>query len=283
MKDVLPPEVSKWQYVEERVRQVLESFAFRELRSSGTLDRAYVVHARWEQEPVTRWYRLERAGERPRIEAAVFGPRSAAADAELIAMTVGLLAEVGVPGGRRVLTVGADTETRALLGTLHVAHEAAGNPGAPPSMFFDIRAGAHRLAAGARNDELVAGLGGPPVPALLMEIDLDPLVSALDEPADAFEPPLVAYFACDGPPARAWALQSAHRLRLDGVRAEIDHDDADLDEQRARASALGARLAIVVKESDLHAGTVLVEDHGTDRREVVAVADLESTIRQRVD
>lgn len=279
MKDVLPPEVSKWQYVEERARQVLESFAFRELRSAGTLDRAYVVHARWEHEPVTRWYRLERAGERPRLEAAVFGPRTPAADAELIAMAVGLVAEVGVPASRRSLTVGADPETRALLAALHIDH----GTGVGAGTFFDLRAGHHRLAAGARNDELVASLGGPPVPALLMEIDLEPLVGALDEPGDSFEPPLVAYFACDGPAARAWALEAAHRLRLDGVRAEIDHDDADLDEQRTRASTLGARLAIITRESDLHAGHVLVEDHGTDRRELVALGDLASTIRQRVD
>jgi histidyl-tRNA synthetase len=70
---------------------------------------------------------------------------------------------------------------------------------------------------------------------------------------------------------------------MDGVRAEIDHDEAPIDEQRARASALGARLGIVVREEDLHAGQVLVEDHGTDRRELVALGDLESTIRQRVD
>jgi histidyl-tRNA synthetase len=279
VKDVLPPDVSKWQFVEEKARQVLESFAFRELRSSGTLDRAYVVNARWEEEPVTRWYRLERSGDRPRIEAAVFGPRTPAADAELIGMTVGMLAEIGVPGARRTLTVGADEETRALLAALQIAH----HPAPANGTFFDLRFGAHRLAAGARNDEAIAALGGPPVPALLLEIDLEPLVASLDEPGESFEPPLVAYFACDSPAARAWALQAAHRIRLDGVRAEIDHDDSSLDDQRARAAALRARLAIIVRAEDLHAGNVLVEDHGTDRRELVSVHELESTIRQRVD
>src|SRR5215212_2963820 len=105
MKDVLPPAVSKWQYVEEKARSVLESFAFRELRSAGSLDRAYVVHTRWQHEPVTRWYRLARE-ERARLEAAVFGAAGAAVDAELVAMTVGLLAEVGV--GPHTLKVATD-------------------------------------------------------------------------------------------------------------------------------------------------------------------------------
>jgi histidyl-tRNA synthetase len=117
----------------------------------------------------------------------------------------------------------------------------------------------------------------------MLAIDLEHVVAAVDEPDESFEPPVVAYFACDGVAARAWAVKAAHRLRLDGVRADIGHDEVTVDEQRARAVALGARLAVVVREEDLHAGQVLVEDHGTDRREIVALDDLESTIRQRVD
>ena len=33
MNDILPPEVSKWQFVEEKAREVLDSFAYREVRT----------------------------------------------------------------------------------------------------------------------------------------------------------------------------------------------------------------------------------------------------------
>jgi len=33
MNDILPPEVSKWQFVEEEARSMLESFAYHELRT----------------------------------------------------------------------------------------------------------------------------------------------------------------------------------------------------------------------------------------------------------
>jgi len=275
MKDVLPPAVSKWQFVEEKARAVLESFAFREVRSAGTLDRAYVVNARWEHEPVTRWYRFARE-ERARLEAAVFGAAGAPADVESIAMAAGLLADLGVP--RPALTVATGDEGRALLTSLGIGHEHT----VAASPFFEVRAGEARLALGTRNDELIASLGGPAVPALLLEIDLEALVAAVDEPDESFEPPLTAYFACDGAFARAWALRAAHRLRIDGVRAEIGHGGS-LEDQRRRAAELNARLAVVVREEDVHAGNVLVEDHGTDRREMVGVDELESTIRQRVD
>jgi histidyl-tRNA synthetase len=277
MKDVLPPAVSKWQFVEEKARGVLESFAFRELRSDAPLPRAYLAHARWEAEPVTRWYRLDR--ESARLEAAVFGPGHPSADAELVAMTVGLLSEVGLAAGQRRLSVAAPEPIRALLTALSIPHEVT----TAPVLSFEVHAGDQRLASGVRPDGLLPSLGGPPIPTLLMAVDLEPVVAALDEADESFEPPLTAFFACDGGTARAWALKAAQRLRLDGVRTEIAHDGADIDELRTRAVALGARLAIVVREEDLHAGQVLVEDHGTDRREIVSVDDLESTIRQRVD
>ena len=97
MNDILAPEVSKWQFLEEKARDVLEAFAYRELRTpmleytplfvrsvgevtdvvekqmytfddrdgrsvslrpEGTAAavRAYIEHAQWNMEPVTRWY-----------------------------------------------------------------------------------------------------------------------------------------------------------------------------------------------------------------------------------
>jgi len=276
MKDVLPPAVSKWQFIEEKARALLESFAFRELRSDGALPRAYVAHRRWEREPVTRWYRFDR--ETVRLEAAVFGPAAPSADAELVAMTAGMLEDLGVPAAVRRLTVHASEEVCGLLAHLGVAHE----PVSAPPLSFEVRAGERRLAAGARADELLPSLGGPRVPTLMLVVDLEDVVAAVDEPDESFEPPLTAYFACDGAAARAWAVKAAQRLRLDGVRAEIGHDGG-VEEQRERAIGLGARLVVVVREEEVHAGTVVVEDRGTDRREVVALDDLESTIRQRVD
>ena len=148
MNDILPPEVSKWQFVEEKARSVLESFAYRELRTpileytplfvrsvgedtevvekqmytfpdrdgqsvsmrpEGTACavRAYVARSQWTREPVTRWYYLgpmfrhERA-QRGRLRqfhqvgAEVFGLASPTVDAEMIAMLVALLAEMGI-------------------------------------------------------------------------------------------------------------------------------------------------------------------------------------------
>jgi histidyl-tRNA synthetase len=148
MNDILAPEVSKWQFVEEKARQVLDAFAYREvrtpileytplfvrsvgevtdvvekqmytfddrdgrsvsLRPEGTASsvRAYIGHAQWTREPITRWYyigpmfRHERA-QRGRLRqfhqigAELFGVSEPTVDAEMIAMLAAMLGEFGL-------------------------------------------------------------------------------------------------------------------------------------------------------------------------------------------
>src|SRR4051812_27779075 len=157
MNDILPPEVSKWQFLEQKARDVLEAFAYRELRTplleytplfvrsvgevtdvvekqmytfddrdgrsvslrpEGTASavRAYIGEARWNKEPVTRWYyigpmfRHERA-QRGRLRqfhqigAELFGVNEPTVDAEMIAMLAALLADVGIPPSSFTVTL----------------------------------------------------------------------------------------------------------------------------------------------------------------------------------
>jgi histidyl-tRNA synthetase len=167
MNDILPPEVSKWHFLEEKARAVLESFAYRELRTpileytplfvrtvgevtdvvekqmytfddrdgrsvslrpEGTASavRAYIEHAQWNREPVTRWYYLgpmfrhERA-QRGRLRqfhqvgAELFGVAEPSVDAEMIAMLAAMLADFGLAAGGLQVTVNSlgEPEERA--------------------------------------------------------------------------------------------------------------------------------------------------------------------------
>jgi histidyl-tRNA synthetase len=149
MNDILPPEVSKWHFFEEKARSVLESFAYREVRTpileytplfvrsvgevtdvvekqmytfddrggrsvtmrpEGTASavRAYIEHAVWNKDPVTRWYYLgpmfrHEREQRGRLRqfhqlgAELFGVSDPAVDAEMIAMLVTFFGELGLP------------------------------------------------------------------------------------------------------------------------------------------------------------------------------------------
>ena len=129
---------------------------------------------------------------------------------------------------------------------------------------FEIRGAADKLGAGStllgggRYDHMVAGLGGPQVPALGFAAGLERLLiaSEVTVPAsavDALVAPLAA--AAMGP-----ALLLARGLRRRGVRCDVDTRGTSLKSQLRRANALGARVVLILGETELAEDVVQVKD-----------------------
>jgi len=129
---------------------------------------------------------------------------------------------------------------------------------------FEIK-GAHEklgagntLLGGGRYDSMVADLGGPRVPAIGFAAGLERLLiaSELDTPAalvDAFVAPL-------GEAAIGPGLVLARDLRREGLRCEVGTRGGSLKSQLRRANALGARVVLILGESELADGVVQVKD-----------------------
>jgi histidyl-tRNA synthetase len=417
MNDILPPEVSKWQFLEEKARAVLEAFAYRELRTpaleytslfvrsvgevtdvvekqmytfddrdgrsvslrpEGTASavRAYVERAQWNKEPITRWYYLgpmfrhERA-QRGRLRqfhqvgAEWFGVDQPSADAEMIAMLVAMLEEIGLPRDSLQVTLnslgepGERTAYRDALVAFYRDHRdrldedslrrletnplrildskspeiVALNKDAPvlletlgeesrsrfhrveerlkdlrvgytvdqrlvrgldyyTATIFEIKTDAGELGAqnticgGGRYDGLVASLGGPKTPAIGFALGVERTLLALAEPGESYEPAISVFFAPMDPDALAYALPVAHRLRVAGIRVEIEHRTAslkNLGNQLKRADKLRARLAVIIGGNEMASGKLTVKDlaHGTQSE--IDADDLESRVRQLLD
>ena len=412
--DILPPEVEKWQFVEERARQMLDAFAYRELRTpileytplflrtvgeatevvekqmytfddrdgasvsmrpEGTAGavRAYIERSQWNREPVTRWYYLgpmfrhERA-QRGRLRqfhqigAEVFGLPGPTVDAEMIAMLVALLGELGIKAADlevAVNSLGEPDERSAYRETLRayfaghagelddfsrrrldtnplrildskdpkVQALAAGSPILIDTLgeksrqhfaavqrhladlgiesvldprlvrgldyytgtIFEIKAKAGNLGAqntvvgGGRYDKLVSALGGPDIPALGFGLGVERTLLAMAATAESFDPGLTLFIAALGEKARAFALPLAHRLRLAGIRTEIEHREVGLKAQLKRADALRARLAPIVGDNELAAGRFVLRDLGKREQSDVSAEEIEGRIRQLMD
>jgi histidyl-tRNA synthetase len=106
---------------------------------------------------------------------------------------------------------------------------------------------------------------------------------ALAEPAEDFEPVVALFIAVLGEKAQAWALPVAHRLRMSGIRTEIEHRPASLKAQLKRADGLKARLALIVGDNELQSGKLVLRDLGSRQQHEVPEAELEAKIRQLVD
>jgi histidyl-tRNA synthetase len=154
---------------------------------------------------------------------------------------------------------------------------------------FEIKAKAsdlgaqNTIAAGGRYDKLVSSLGGPDIPALGFGLGLERVLLAMAAPAESLEPGLTLYIAALGERARAFALPLAQRLRLGGIRTEIEHREVGLKAQLKRADALRARLALIVGDHELDTGKLVLRDLAKREQREVTAAEVEARIRQAMD
>jgi len=154
---------------------------------------------------------------------------------------------------------------------------------------FEIKAKVGDLGAqntvcgGGRYDKLVSSLGGPEIPAMGFGMGVERILLAMTAPAESFDPGLTLFIAALGEKARAFALPVAHRLRLAGIRTELEHREVGLKGQLKRADALHARLALIVGDNELATGKLILRDLSTREQLEVGTGELEAKIRLAMD
>jgi histidyl-tRNA synthetase len=145
---------------------------------------------------------------------------------------------------------------------------------------FEIRASSgslgaqNTLAGGGRYDAMIESLGGPNVPAIGFAMGLERILLAM--PEAAMPPARFCYLAPIGARAIELALVLARELRGRGIRAELDARGNSLKSMLRRAGALGARLCVVVGESELERQVVQLKDleqHSQQELPTEAVVD----------
>jgi histidyl-tRNA synthetase len=129
---------------------------------------------------------------------------------------------------------------------------------------FEIKGAHDKLGAGStllgggRYDGMIADLGGPSVAALGFAAGLDRLLIASD--LDARTKLVDALVAPVGTDAIISGLLLARELRSHGIRCEIDTRGSSLKSQLRRANQLGARLVLIVGDTELADNTVQLKD-----------------------
>jgi histidyl-tRNA synthetase len=340
------------------------------LRPEGTAGaaRAYVEHSVQAKEPVTRWwyagpmFRAERP-QRGRyrqfnhLGAEVFGDEGPGCDAEMIAMLVGFLRDIGVPGVEVFLnTIGAaptrvryrqalvehltpkiehlsadsqrrigsnplrildskderdkeairdaptlhdflDSGDREHFSKLRSYLDALGTPYTVDTRLvrgldyytrtlFEIKGAQERLGAGStlvgggRYDGMIGELGGPQVAAIGFAAGLERLLIATDVQVSA--PVIDVLVAPLGADAIGPGLILAGELRALGICCEVETRGSSLKSQLRRANALGARLVLILGESELSEGAVQVKDLETRTEESLARAQAIRVVADRL-
>lgn len=137
------------------------------------------------------------------------------------------------------------------------------------------------LVGGGRYDNLVESLGGPATPAMGFALGIERAILSLPGEAEEYAGAPLAYLAARGDAGREHALALAHRLRVAGLRVEVEHRSVGLKAQFKRADKLRARFVVAIGEDELAAGQVTIRDMNRGQETSVALAELEKALKQR--
>ena len=125
------------------------------------------------------------------------------------------------------------------------------------------------VLAGGRYDGLVSAMGGAETPGVGWAAGVERLAMLIADAPEFHRP--IAVVPVGG--AETAAFNLAQELRRDGFTVDIGYG-GNLSKRMKRANKLRARLAVILGEDELRAGTVTVRDLDTGEQEEVALRGL---------
>jgi histidyl-tRNA synthetase len=128
------------------------------------------------------------------------------------------------------------------------------------------------LLGGGRYDGMVEELGGPKIPAIGFAAGMERLLLAMGP--SAAKPSTSCFIAPLGAKAADAALVLSRELRGRGIPAEADTRGGSLKSLLRRADSLGARLCLVLGDTELERGVVAVKDLAARSQEEVPRQDV---------
>ncbi|RLR17444.1 histidine--tRNA ligase, partial [Sodalis-like symbiont of Bactericera trigonica] len=134
------------------------------------------------------------------------------------------------------------------------------------------------VCGGGRYDGLVEQLGGRVTPAVGFAMGLERLLLLVQavNPDFAAAARVDAYLVAAGDGVQREALRLAEQLRddLPSLRLMTNYGGGSFKKQFGRADKHGARIALVLGESEAAAGQVVVKDLATGNQETLAQSDV---------
>ena len=134
------------------------------------------------------------------------------------------------------------------------------------------------VCGGGRYDGMVEQLGGSSTPAVGFAMGLERLVLLVQtvNPAFAAQPGVDAYLISSGAGTQHAAIQLAEKVRdaLPQLKLMTNYGGGNFKKQFARADKSGARVALVLGETEVAAGQVVVKNLTSGEQETLAQADV---------
>lgn len=136
------------------------------------------------------------------------------------------------------------------------------------------------IGGGGRYDGLMAQLGGQPLSGIGYGLGVDRTILALAaEGKSVGNPARCEVFGVPlGAAAKTEMVKIAHALRAAGIRVDMVYGDRGIKGSMKAADRSGARIALVLGDEDLAAGTIAVKDLSNGEQTSVAMEDVVAQI-----
>ncbi len=135
------------------------------------------------------------------------------------------------------------------------------------------------LGGGGRYDGLVKALGGADIPAFGFAGGIERLVMVLSRDLSSS---IDLYVAALGPKAEAFSFALTNKLRMQGIRTEIDYNDFPLKQQMKKGDRFNARFVLIIGDQEMEAGEAILRNMSTKEQLKIPFGELRQAIPEKV-
>jgi len=115
----------------------------------------------------------------------------------------------------------------------------------------DLLGAQNAVAGGGRYDGLIKDLGGPDIPGIGFAIGMERLISMMSAGNEKFVVYPDLFIAALGQLAESRSFELCNRLRMKGVRTEMDYAGKSLKSQMKRADKLKCRYTLIIGSQEI--------------------------------
>jgi histidyl-tRNA synthetase len=136
------------------------------------------------------------------------------------------------------------------------------------------------VAGGGRYDGLVRELGGEDIPGVGFAIGFERLVSMVPGNDEDFIDRPHMYIAALGEEAMDYAFTLCNRLRMAGIRAEMDYSGKSLKSQMKRSDRVNARYTLIIGTKELEERQAPLRNMMTGDQRMLPLESTEAVIQE---
>jgi histidyl-tRNA synthetase len=136
------------------------------------------------------------------------------------------------------------------------------------------------VAGGGRYDGLSKELGGEDIPGIGFAIGFERLVSMIPTKEEDFVKYPRLFIAALGEDAQKFAFTLTNKLRMAGIRTEMDLSDKSLKSQMRRSNKLGCPYTLIAGQKEIEEHKAELRNMGEGTQETLKLDDIDNVIKK---